>query len=223
MALYIGDSMRKYKVDANQFINCNSKKSAYILGFLWSDGYLNNISQHYAIRLEIVKDDFLDIKNLFSNWSIQYRHRKNRQPQVRVSIGQKPFYDFLKINDYEIKSLASACKILQSIPDKLKPYWWRGFFDGDGCFYYNKKNNCRQMSICGSYDQDWSFVKNLFLCLDIPFKIIKRSAKNGNKHSVIRITNKKYIEKFGYYIYESKYDKLGLTRKYKKFIDIISQ
>jgi hypothetical protein len=228
----VSDKMIKYwenvptsfrKVDANNFINCNTKEAAYILGLLWADGYLNNKSQHYLISLELQINDFEEILPTIKKtgeWGIIYRKQANRQPQGRIFAGQRPLYLFLQSNDYEVKSIASAHKILNLIPEHLKYYWWRGYFDGDGCFYYNKKNYCRQCSFAGSYAQNWTFAENLLQSIGVKYRIDRRIQKSS-KHSVVRITNIENIKKFGNYIYQQ-YDGMGLNRKYIKFNEIIA-
>ena len=48
---------------------------------------------------------------------------------------------------------------------------------------------------------------------------IKYSISVGKSGSQIRITNKKGIKLFGNYIYQN-YDDIGLSRKYKKYLEI---
>ena len=212
------------KVDANNFINCSTKEAAYILGILWADGNLNNKSQHYKTCIELISKDFDDIKNIFlitGKWGFSTRCRKNKNSQTTASACQIPLYVFLQENDYETKSISSADKILSRIPNELKSYWWRGYFDGDGCFYFNRKNSCRQASFAGSYEQNWNFLEILLKKLDIKYNISRR-IQGKNKHSVVRITSKNDIMKFGSYIYNTQDEFFGLIRKKEKFLQIIN-
>ena len=209
-------------VDASIFIDCKTKETAYILGFLWADGYLNKKSQHFMIRLELAQPDFDNVKNIWlstGKWQISYRQRPNRKPQGILSTCQKPLYEFLQNNDYEIKSIASADKILSHIPNDLKPYWWRGYFDGDGCFYFNEKNHVRHASFAGSYEQDWHFLESLLTTLSVKYKIIKRHQQQSS-HSVVRTADTMSIRNFGNYIYQED-DDIGLQRKRDKFNEMI--
>ncbi len=210
-------------VDYRLFVDCKTKEVAYILGFLWADGYLN---ENYPSRivLEIVRDDWENIKPVFDktgSWCVTNRNRKGRRPQSRAQISNKRMAKYLRECGYGNKNKISACGILEKIPDHLKHYWWRGFFDGDGCVYYNKKECCYQLSLAGSYKQDWKFAKNLFLLLDVRYSIqrIKKN-KSNSQSSCVRITNKDGVKKFCEYIYGS-YDGIGLERKYQKYVDLL--
>ena len=94
-------------------------------------------------------------------------------------------------------------------------------FDGDGCFYYNEKNNSKQFVLTSTYEQDWGYFESLCNRLEIKYKI-NRIINKKSSYSIVRITNKSGINKLGSYIYNNfECDKIGLTRKYDKFISII--
>lgn len=205
-------------VDANNFINVKTKEAAYILGILWADGYLNNKSQNYRINMELVRNDLDEILPIFQSqgkWTISYRNRKNRQEQGTIATSNKTLYEFLKTCDYEVKSTGSANKILSNINKELHPYWWRGYFDGDGSWGANPKIYQYRMCMCGSYNQDWSFVENL---ATIGFKyVIDKTVKENSSNSIVRsIGGLQNLYKFGEYIYKD-YDNIGLKRKYNKY------
>jgi hypothetical protein len=78
------------------------------------------------------------------------------------------------------------------------------------------------MSISSSYNQDWIYVETLFNELNIKYSI-KKIKREKSSYSIIRITNKKGIKNFGDYIYENyEIDKIGLSRKYEKYQQIIN-
>lgn len=223
----IGWETHKFNVDENNFIINFTPQSAYVLGILWADGNLNNKSQRHAICLEIVAKDAKNIKKTFMStgkWGIYGRIRSGRQSLTKICTNNFKLYNFLEDNDYEIKTGASANKILNKIPTELHQYWWRGFFDGDGCFYVNKKNRCFQLSLAGSFSQNWDFAEELLNKLEIKTFGIKRreqKLKNGGigHSSIVIITNREDIVKFGNFIYGID-DKIGFKRKKKKFSEI---
>jgi hypothetical protein len=98
--------------------------------------------------------------------------------------------------------------------------------DGDGCFYINQKQYTYQFSVASSYKQDWSYLEDLLKNYDIKYSICKRQSINKktgkmNSSSVLRITNKNDIKKFGEFIYKDyDSDQIGLNRKYKIFEQI---
>lgn len=206
---------RKTNIYLDQFIEITDKFSAYIFGFLWADGHLDK--NNYTIRLEIMKKDFEDIMYIFDetkSWRYAERTRINHQPVISATISSKVFCEYLQQLDLCEKSKISANKILSKIPDNLKCFWWQGFFDGDGCFYHNTKNKVYHATLAGSYEQDWSFVENLYKNLKIKYSINRNKTNLGN-YSHIRIANVLDIIKLGNFLYES--GCIGLQRKFEKF------
>jgi len=217
----------QYAVNPDKFLNVNTSEVAYLLGLIWADGWVYCNGYQNNISLEMVTDDIKHLRRIFlmtGTWTESCRTRKNRRQQSRISTNNKIIAQFLLNNDYKSKSEMAATKILSKIPENLICYWFRGLVDGDGCFYINKKNKCYQFSIASSYDQDWSFVEELFIRFNICYSIQRRQqVQHGKIHksSIIRITNKTDISKFGNYIYTNyPVDKIGLERKYKKYIKI---
>jgi len=213
----------KYKVNQNNFINCSTPEVAYILGLLWADGHIRQIGYTNEIQLENIKKDtdiFYPIFLKTGNWRILFRQRENRQEQGLIRTSNKLLASFLIENNYGPHNIKSADKILSLIPDNLHQYWFRGLIDGDGCWYLNIKNSCRQFSLAGSYEQNWLYFENLLSKLNIKFSI-KRIKNKRNSSSYIRSFGRKNLIKLGNYIYQNyEQDKIGLDRKYNKFIEI---
>lgn len=217
-----------HSVDPQQFFSVKAKEVAYILGLIWSDGYVYKNGYANVVSVYMIKDDLKFLIPTFQSigkWNIVERIRKNRKPSLTISINNRPLTDFLIENDYKSKTSFSADKILSIIPKKLHFYWFRGVFDGDGCVYRNEKNYCRSVSIASSYNQDWKYCENVFKDLNIRYTINRRKQKlkNGkiNMSSTIRISNVEGIIKFGKYIYPNiVFDGMGLKRKFDKIKEI---
>ena len=206
----------QYSVNPEQFYDIKTAAIAYILGFIWADGYVYSKNYQHKISIYCLKEDFdeiLPIINQTGNWPIFYRKRQNRRMTGEASISNKPLVKFLIHNDYTSKSHKSASKILNKIPEHLKRYWFLGLIDGDGCFYYNKLHRLQQFSVCSSYDQDWGFLTNLLKSLGVRSKVTRR-IQGKNKHSVVRVCGYKNIQKIFNYLYPNNYE-IGFTRKYQ--------
>lgn len=220
-------------VDADYFINAKEPEAAYILGFLWSDGYLHNPkSGHYRIVLEIIESDMLEIENMFlksGKWTSYTRHRNNRQKQKELKTSNKDLYDFLYTHGYKNKSYLSPCSILNYLPENLRSAWFQGYFDGDGCYYVNCKNHMvNQCSMAGSYEQDWTFLENKLNELSIRYTIRRiDNKKNKNapesKFSDVRFCKRedfikweKYITSCGLIGLSRKRDKANLVIRYEE-------
>lgn len=209
-------------VDPNQFIKVNTPQAAYILGFLWADGFLGS---GYSICTEIVSDDAIILENIFAStgkWHSFHRHRKGYKPQTKFVCNSKILYEHLEHLGFNDKT-KTPIKLLKTIPKKFHHYWFRGYFDGDGCWYHYPKSYINQCTIAASYYQNWSFMIKLIKLLKIKnYNINKSQTKNKkgitNKYSQLRFCNKDGIIKFGNYIYKGK--QFGLTRKLEKYNSI---
>jgi intein/homing endonuclease len=124
--------------------------------------------------------------------------------------------NYLIENEYDKKSLTSPTKILSKIDNYLKPYFFRGLIDGDGCF---SSKNRSYFSITGNIKQNWIDMEKLLNSLDIKYKLTRKERKTGNS-SFIVISSKKDIIKLGDYIYGDYFDGMGLNRKYKVYYEI---
>lgn len=200
----------------------NTEIGAYILGFLWADG---NIKKDYhVVRCNIKESDFMEILPLFNylgKWSIYRFNKKDGQTQGSAEVHDKYFYNMLKENDYGEKSLASPKKILSIIPNKNHHYFWRGFFDGDGCWHVGGYNNYNKIaSFGGSYEQDWFCLTKELKKNNINFNIRRKIIyKTGHKNSTVIICGYENLLKLGSYLYSG--NKLGFCRKLNKFKKII--
>jgi intein-encoded DNA endonuclease-like protein len=220
-------SMDKYPVNAQQFIDVKTPESAYLLGLIWADGCLDGFGYSKRIRLNLKLKDAMDIKELFmSTGTWNFYKSKKKQYATRVKNAQgcfdtsNPFlFEYLKNNSYQTKH-ESASKILSNIPEKLHCFWWRGFFDGDGCIYYTKKGWYPQLSFSGPILQDWTFAITLFEKQGWNYNIRKRITDKGNSSQFI-CSKKPHVNLFGQFIYEGDWVG-GLSRKYIKFQKVLT-
>ncbi len=209
---------RKYKEYKVSDLTTNiNEYSAYILGLLWTDGYLQ--PKRNTTALTMLKDDLLEIDWIFKktgNWYIQDRRRKGRRESRTISAYNPVFCNSLISLDYDRKSYISPCKIVKNIPEQYMRYFFRGVIDGDGCFYLNKKRYTYQLTIASTYEQDWSCYLKYFSKMGFIFSIQKR-ATIKSKSSIIRICKRDDIINLSRWLYDGYLeDGIGLTRKYNK-------
>jgi hypothetical protein len=220
--IYLPDN--QYKVNYSQFLDIKTPEVAYFLGLLWADGHLNKHAKRISIGM---KDE--DISEIFESLGSLGEFGSNSKIQKgRTNVMTTKYtnniyiHNFLKENDYFVKSKASPTKILSKIPKHLHNYFWRGMSDGDGCFYFKKiKSNSyvRQYFLCGSFEQDWTDFEALLNSLNLTYyKIDRRESANG-KGSVVRTCSVENIIKLGNYLYADM-PLLGLQRKRLKFEEI---
>jgi hypothetical protein len=199
-----------FNVNIEQFLDIIKPEVAYILGYLWADGYI----VRNEVRLEIVKDDMDNIKHILETigtWTYSDRQRKNWKIISRATTSNKRLVEFLKEHEYDIKSKVSADKILSKIPNDLKHYFFRGLIDGDGCI----TSNSPRLTITSSLEQDWSYLNEL--CLELNINPNFNYHKGKYSYSNIQLNGVNAIT-FCDYIYSNKV--FGLTRKYANYLEM---
>ena len=100
---------------------------------------------------------------------------------------------------------------MNTIPDNLKHYWWRGYFDGDGSI----RKDGKRLEISSGIKQDWSFISKL---PNIKFSI-QRNAYLNKKSGKINSCSKilafgENAKLFTDYIYNGEIFGLERKRKY---------
>ncbi len=120
------------------FREVKTKEVAYVLGILWAEGWVQNQSD-YSINIKMIEEDFVELLPIFyalGEWK-QYKYTpKNRKPTIQLRVSGKSLVDFFLSMDYHVKSNAPATKILSIIPEHLKKYWWRGYFDSNTVYKF---------------------------------------------------------------------------------------
>jgi hypothetical protein len=209
-----------YSVNPDQFMTNFSPESAYILGLMWADGNINVCGRSRQIRIYMVSEDLNTLLHIFDKtgkWFRSYRQRNDWKNSCEIGTSNRTLVEFLLSKDYK----SCPLKVLSTIPQDIKPYWFRGLIDGDGCFYVDTKKRLKVFNISGKYTQDWSYMTELLDELSIKYNVHKKISGKGHKHSEINITNYNGIIALGNYIYKNyEQDFIGLQRKYNKFIDI---
>lgn len=212
------------RITEKTFKIIDSKEKAYYLGFLWADGTITKTD----VSLEILESDGALLLNSFkkighfNTYSRQRSNSKNKQINIRLYC--TALATFLKQGlGYDKKSIDAPVKVLNHIPNKFHKYFWRGYFDGDGCISKIKGSlNRYRIFIYSSYDQDWSSLQNIGESSGFNFKVFRKVRPKGHKFSFMCLSSVENITNFCNYIYGKDYDGLGLQRKFQKYSDFVS-
>ena len=150
------------KFDKTYFKNIDSEEKAYWLGFIYADGYIvyNSNSATYELGIELnAKDDYILQKfayNLGNVHKVEYKHNN------RNFNGYNYFTDSCILRIYS-KQICDDLISLNIIPNKTNSkvfpkcndYFFdflRGFLDGDGCIYVDKRNHIMINFTNSNYD-----------------------------------------------------------------------
>jgi hypothetical protein len=220
----------KFIINSTMFINPiedDQQKIGYLIGFFWADGSIQE--DESRIRLGIAYDDAVDIIPLFQStgdWSISTRKPKKAYCKDITTIASwnKELHTFMKKHDFLVKSMVSPTKLLHGKSETYTRGFWRGFFDGDGCYHINNATRKRSISASGPYDYDWSSVTDLLNNLEIKYITTKHTSKSKNhKYSQTSVRDFESLLKLCNYIFpNTEYDGVGLKRKFEKMTQIRS-
>lgn len=207
----------------NQKLNNFTDEEIYILGFLWADGYLNGRDIKRNLQCEILYKDFINLQSVFhkvGKWGkykrpASIKNGVSRQARINLTISDTKLIQKLISNfDFDKKNYICPTKLLNKIPQKKQYLFYRGYSDGDGCFYI--ANKAKHFFIGSTYNQDWAHIIDLFKRLKIyHYNIQKFTTKLGHKDSRIRVSSLDAIKKIAQYLYQDRLD-IGLKRKYEK-------
>lgn len=206
-----------YTIRDNYFRCIDSNEKSYLLGLLFADGYNN--TNVYSVRLSVAEKDkelvtYLRDKVYIGNRPFLFtKGQGNCSDQVGIQIWNK------KLSlDLERHGMVQCKTHVLVFPDINKEYYSsfiRGYFDGDGCVYNDKKNT-RHITLVGT-NSLCSTIKNILTENDISCNVY--SYKHTSQ-KVLRFGGNCNAKKFATYIYQNA-NGLYLTRKYKKFKELL--
>ncbi len=203
--------------DNTIFEKIDSEEKAYWLGFLEADGCLHSGEGDYRIELGLKEEDYHHLEKyrdfIGKNNKISHRDGTN---SYRFNFRDKKVHtDLIKLGCTPQKSLTLQFPTNQQVSDKLLLPFLRGYFDGDGSFWYENKFG---LNILSSKD----FLNGLKQRY-IPFSglnIYPIHYDRPDKGQRIQTGNKQLINQFLNDIYSNA--NIYLDRKYHKYLNYIA-
>lgn len=176
-------SNRKYKINEDYFKEW-SRNMAYILGFWWSDGYIDIKRSMFSITQNNKDIDLLlKIKNEMKYGGPLVKHGNNA---MDIKIYSKKIVKNIRfLGGQERKS--HSILFPKKLPACLTRDFIRGYFDGDGSIYYNTQSKAYMSSVASGSE---NFIRELFKILQSEIKDLR-----GNVYRVRQSQN--YILSFG--------------------------
>lgn len=205
---------RKYSVSQSFFEKVDTEKKAYMLGFLFADGYNQESKNQIRLTLQSKDAEILKKFSKLLKYSKPLSYLKGGKV-VDLSINSKKLSeDLAKLGCVQAKTyiLKYPKKI---IPEELNRHFIRGYFDGDGCISINKYNDV-QVNITGNFD----FIS------DVQKVIVSETFTNRTKLQEYRNSctvswhGKNVCLKVLDYLYKD--SKISLDRKNKLYKKIVS-
>lgn len=207
---------KKYHFNSEFFKPPLNERSAYWIGFIAADGFVSEDGKELSI--ELIKSDDMHLKkfnkDLRGNIPVFYKTKKPRYIKGKYTgeseICKIRVYNKLLVSDLNFlgifprKSLSIKFQNLKN--DLLTWSYIRGFFDGDGTLYYDKRSNQLRCKVsCSSPDFREEF--QVF--------VNKLGIKTYEDDGGVGITGKECTRMFLSNIYDNA--TIYLDRKYKKY------
>ncbi|WP_027954330.1 LAGLIDADG family homing endonuclease [Halobacillus kuroshimensis] len=200
-----GSWKRKYHVNEHYFKTW-SNNMAYILGFFAADGMIPTNGQQISFSQKDRHILHLIKQELSSNHPIIL----NETTDVCIlNINSKIIKDdLIQIHGFTPKK---SMKVrIPEIPENYKSHFVRGYFDGDGCVYKDKKFI---NIVCGSKD----FIYSLNDMLEE--QVIRSQVKTFETYFRLYVSGKKDVLNFFNWIYADK--GIYMERKYRTFLNLL--
>lgn len=212
---------KKYSMNEKYFEVIDTPDKAYFLGLLFADGDMSE-KRSYTTSLSLVEGDKYILetfkKYLQCTNPIKFceRQKESWQDSYRLRICRKKVYNnLLDLNLSPQKSLTAEFPPDGAIPTNLISHFVRGYFDGDGHIQKTKFSNRGLIDICLSLPFGKKLQEILKNVLNIP------STLKQEKIYHLQIYGRNNVLEFLYWMYKD-CNELKLTRKYEKYIKLIS-
>ena len=130
-----------HKFNREFFKEITTEQQAYILGFIYADGY-NSEKQLCFAQLEQDEDVLIQIKNALQadNEITKKVQKVNGKIRCELTFSSVEMcQDLTNLGAIRAKSLLIEFPDENIIPKKLMPHFIRGYFDGDGCVWNGKR------------------------------------------------------------------------------------
>lgn len=152
--LNLSCDLRKTRMNDTFFDVIDTEEKAYLLGFLYADGYLASDGR-IGMRLSIKDQEIIYLikKYICPDNKIELTNNQNikRSPQISIRFKSKRIYQRLLDLGFCVDKTHTETNIFDNIPNNFKIYFIRGYTDGDGCLGRAFSENIVRNNICLSY------------------------------------------------------------------------
>lgn len=215
-----GSWKRKYNVIHDYFETIDSEQKAYILGFLYADGYNNEKKGIIQVKLHKQDIDILEQMSAILQPEREMYIKSNGTSTEMYINSRKLSQDLAKWGCTQKKSL--TLKFPTFLSDDLIPHFIRGYFDGDGCVYCNSDKRIFSFQIIGTkhmIDQIQQYL--IDKCHFNVTKIMERKSQhNDNMFYIVGYSGIRSVLNFREILYKDA--TIFLKRKYDKFFSVPS-
>ncbi|NJO59681.1 MAG: hypothetical protein HC836_15660 [Richelia sp. RM2_1_2] len=207
--------MRKYKLKENYFGKIDTEAKAYILGFLFADGYVNEKYGQISVTLHEKDCELLNymVREMYET----DRPLKHYKGYLRLVVcSNKMVSDLIKLGCTQRKTFTLK---FPQIEEEFISHFMRGYFDGDGSITVGKDNTLN-LSIVGTIEFLSVYQDRLKdVCQLNVTKFDDRHPDRKTNIRALRYGGNIIINRIFYYLYNN--SSVSLTRKKMIFENIL--
>jgi hypothetical protein len=227
------------QVDSNFFNKIDTSEKAYILGFLYADGYNNEQKKLMRLDLQIDDEEILNKIKIVMKFKGDIKHYENKNKVFLITGSDKeykckPTARLLIHNTNLSRQLAlKGCTNNKTynitfpstdiLPIELYSHFIRGLIDGDGsigCWIDNKKTGHKKFNLTLTGTNELineinNVIVGKFNCKP---DIRSRYKERNNNNVTLSICGNRVIEEVLNWIYADA--TIYLERKYNKYIEL---
>lgn len=220
----VSQNRQRFYRNQHFFDNIDTPNKAYILGLLYADGC--NHTPHNAIHLSLQEDDYYLLLRIkvemeyegdlrFNNLNVKNDNYKN---QYILCINDEYMSNQLeKLGVVNAKSLIAKFPSEKQVPNEFVRHFIRGILDGDGCIYFNEKDNKYVVQIVGTKDICVN-ISNILNSMNIKNHTRRISEKYNENTWEVRMCGNKSSYEFLNWIYND--SDIKMERKYHKYLEL---
>lgn len=205
-----------------EFKSIDTPEKAYVLGLIYSDGYVGKYGGSYASAIVMHNDDIELLRKVQTLFPF-YTLKKHTKTSYCLVCNKKNCYEDL-ISNGVLERKSTDNKEFLRLPKlsiELQSHFVRGYFDGDGSVYTQKLGNTR-LEIGGTgFGMITDIIKVLYdnrITVNLRCKYTG-GASRKNDFYVLYTASDKISKQFAEYIYNNS-NGLFLKRKYDKLFFI---
>ena len=197
------------------FDKIDTPEKAYLLGFLFSDGYIAKTAYGVAIGLALQLHDKYILEYIKQAWGVDNKISEYKN-SAKIQVTDSHMYNRLvELGIQEDKSHQDY--ILPNIDENLLNSFVLGYFDGDGCITI-KSTGYSVTSICCNSKIFLESVKQFLNKNGIETRDVTIEKRPKNNIYVLYISKRAEQIKFMDFIYKD--NSIFLKRKHDKFLQI---
>lgn len=213
----LGERIRKYELDPHYFSEIDTRDKAYITGILHSDGCITRGTKQ--VRIKLTDLDLIEEINskIYKDRPLYYSNPTNHHKKAGIMvITHHQVYEDVQKHGCCLDKTYNL-EFPTTIPDELMGDYFRGFFDGDGCVYINKKLSYKPANITIVATRKW--VKGAIAWLDkIGIRVSEYDdRRHDNRITKFTLSDVKSIKKFYEFMYADLENQIYLKRKFEKY------